>query len=86
MTQEEFDRLTASHVKLMTDHEVFVHEHDKRVAEQDREWERQAERWRRYDEARERDRKEQKARDEAIDKRIADLVSGIGALVGKILP
>jgi hypothetical protein len=39
-----FNRLEASHVKLMTDHEGFVKEHEAFVAEQEREWQNQQER------------------------------------------
>jgi hypothetical protein len=72
--RERFDRLEASHIRLMTDHEVFV-------AEQDREWERQKERWREY----EIDREAAKVRGAQIDaqltalgERIDQLVSGFG--------
>lgn len=64
------DRLEASHVKLMTDHAVFVAEHEKFVAEQE-------EHWRRYQIQREEDRQ----RGIALDKRIAELVSGIGEFI-----
>ena len=37
---EQLAALTASDVKLMTDHELFVKEHEQFVEEQDREWER----------------------------------------------
>ena len=67
----------ASHVKLMTDHELFVKEqdrawerherfvaeHERFVAEQDRAWERQ------------------KERDALINARIDKLVSGIGRFI-----
>jgi len=71
---ERLQRLEASHVQLMTDHELFVKQHEEFVAEQEREWERQKERWRQYDIQRQEDRE----RGIALDKRIADLVSGIG--------
>ena len=50
---------------------------------QDREWERQKERWRQYDLQREKDREESRARGADIDRRIADLVSGIGEFISK---
>jgi hypothetical protein len=75
--KDRLDRLEASHVRLMTEHELFVREHEKWVAEQDREWERQQERWRQY----EVDREAAKARGEELDRRIAELVSGIGEFI-----
>jgi hypothetical protein len=74
---ERLDRLDASHVKLMTDFEVFVAEHEKFVLEQERAWERH-EKWA---VEQERYREEQKDRDRVLDKRIAELVSGIGAFI-----
>lgn len=80
---EKFDRLEASHVKLMTDHEVFR-------AEQDRLWAVHDAKMRRLDVrdkiARKRARKldlEARERGEALDKRIADLVSAVGALISQ---
>lgn len=75
---ERLKRLEHSHVQLMTNHDVFVREHMKRVEEQDREWQRQLERWPKSDEQREQDRRETRSRGEEIDRRISDLVSGIG--------
>jgi predicted metal-dependent hydrolase len=69
--RERLDRVTASHVQLMTDVEIFRREHAAHVRRHD-EFERQ------YDERREQDRKEQKLRDEKIDARIDKLVSAIG--------
>lgn len=77
---ERLARLEASHVKLMTDHEVAWTRHEAFVAEQDREWERQQERWQKYDSWRE----EYKLRSEQLDKRIADLVSGFGAFIADL--
>jgi hypothetical protein len=72
--ESRLDRIEASHVKLMTDHALFV-------AEQDRAGERhqifvkeQDEHWRRYEAQRQEDRE----RGIALDKRIADLASGTG--------
>jgi len=73
-SEDRLDRLEASHVRLMTEHELFMKRHEAFVAEQDREWERQKERWREYDAWREQDR----ARGAALDERIDKLVSGIG--------
>ena len=78
---EQLDRLEASHVKLMTEHEVFVKEHEARVAEQDREWERQQERWRQNDLQREKDREDSRLRGAELDRRIADMVSGFGEFI-----
>jgi hypothetical protein len=64
------DRLEASHVKLMTEHEVLFHEYELFIAE-DKQW-RLA-----YDARCERDRRDRKE----LDKRISDLVSGIGELI-----
>jgi hypothetical protein len=72
--QEQLERLQASHVKLMTDHEVFWAKHEKFVEEQDREWERQKEAWKQNELAHQRFL----AADEALGKRITDLVSGLG--------
>jgi hypothetical protein len=76
---ERLERVEASHVKLMTDHELFVRQYDI-----DREKDRieQKERAAQYDADRERDRIEQKDRDRALDERIAVLVSAMGAVIG----
>jgi uncharacterized protein (DUF3084 family) len=71
---ERLDRLEASHVQLMTDHEVFMKEHEAFVAQNEREWARHKEWLRDYDERCERDRQDRKE----LDKRISDLVSAIG--------
>jgi hypothetical protein len=78
--QEQLERVQASHVKLMTDHEVAWAKHEKFVEEQDREWERQKERWREYDLQRQEDRE----RGAELDDRIAKLVSGIGAFIANV--
>jgi hypothetical protein len=72
--RDQLERVQASHVQLMTDHEVFVKEHEKRVEKQDREWEHL--------------RKQNElahqrflAADAVLAERIADLVSGIGAFM-----
>ena len=75
--QDRLARLEESHVKLMTDHEMFVRDqeaawakHEKFVEEQEREWARQQELW-----------KESAARGKALDERIDKLVSGIGEFI-----
>ena len=75
---ERLALLEASHVRLMTEHEVFLKEHEKRVAEQDREWEREKERWKQRDLEYERDRKAWREADDVLGRRITDLVSGMG--------
>jgi hypothetical protein len=77
---ERLARLEASHVKLMTDHEVAWARHEKFVAQQDREWERQKELWKQNELAHERFL----AADAALGKRIADLTSGIGAFIARL--
>ena len=79
--RDGFEMLEARHVRLMTEHEIFVKEHAARVAEQDREWERQKERWRQYEIERREDRERERERGIELDKRIADLVSGIGEFI-----
>jgi hypothetical protein len=71
---ERIQALEASHIRLMTDHEVFLKEqeaawrkHEAFVAKQDLEWERDRERWK---EARERGRE--------LDERISKMIGGIG--------
>lgn len=71
---ERLDRLEASHVQLMTEHEVAWAQHEKFVEQQDREWERQQKRWQQY----EIDRAADRARGAELDRRISDLVSAIG--------
>jgi ribonuclease HI len=76
---ERLERVEASHVKLMTDHELFVRE-------QERDWRQQRRRWREADKrAAELDALAkalaQQGRD--VDARITNLVSAIGALAAK---
>ena len=78
-TEEKLQVLTESHARLMTESEIFWSRHKEFTAEQDREWERQRERWRQYEVQRQEDRE----RGLAMDRRIADLVSGIGELIRK---
>jgi len=79
--RERIERLEESHIKLMTERETedrkndrawkrhrrFMREHDARMAADDARW---AEH-----------REDQKQRGLALDQRIADLVSGIGAFI-----
>jgi hypothetical protein len=74
---ERLDRLEASHVRLMTEHEVAWAKHEAFVAQQDLEWERQQQRWQRYDA----DRAAERERAADLDRRIANLVSGIGEFI-----
>jgi hypothetical protein len=81
--KERLEQLEASHIKLMTDHELFV-------KEQEAAWEKNRENWERHDRWQEafdaqraEDRKEEKRRGEELDKRIAKLVSGIGEFISK---
>ena len=74
---ERLDRLDASHVKLMTDCEVAWQRHEQFVRDQERAWERHE----KFVAEQDRAWKEQKERGEALDKRIEDLVSGIGAFI-----
>ncbi len=68
MTPEErFERLKSSHVRLMTEHEVLAAEYEKAYAAH-LEW------LKAYDARCEQDRLDRKD----LDRRIADLVSGIG--------
>jgi hypothetical protein len=67
---ERIQILQASHVKLMTDLEIFWQKHEVFVAEQDREWERQKERWRQAD-----------VRAKDLDERIEKMVGGIGEFI-----
>jgi hypothetical protein len=66
---ERLERVEASHVQLMTDHEVFRREHDEFV--------------RRYDAQRDADREEWKARGEAMDRRIEALITAMGSFIGE---
>ena len=76
--RETLQAVTASHVKLMTDHALFV-------KEQERAWERHASWVREQDErhaawVREQD-VQSKARGERLDERIAELVSAKGTFI-----
>jgi hypothetical protein len=66
-TSERLARLEASHVQLMTDHEVLFREYEVFIAEH-KEW------LRGYDLRCEKDREDRKD----LDGRIAKLISGIG--------
>jgi hypothetical protein len=71
-TEEKLERLTQSHVALMTDFEVAWSRHKEFVEEQDK-------RWKQYDAWRE----QEKERGAELDKRIEQLVSGIGEFIRK---
>jgi hypothetical protein len=68
------EKLEASHIKLMTEHEVFLAEQERAWQRNDREWARHQEWLTRFEKQREQDRE----RNVELDKRISDLVSGIG--------
>ena len=68
------EKLEASHTKLMTEHEVFLAEQERAWQRNDREWARHQEWLTRFEKQREQDRE----RNVELDKRISDLVSGIG--------
>lgn len=70
-TDERFARLEASHVQLMTDHEVFLHEQEKA-------WERNRAAWERHEKwlaAYEAQREKDRADARELDARISRLVS-----------
>jgi hypothetical protein len=76
-TEERLQQLEASHIRLMTQHEVFVLEqeaawkrHQQFVAEQEQSW-KQYQIW----------RQEEKQRGIEIDARIAKMISGIGEFI-----
>lgn len=76
-TEERFQRAEENHVRLMTQHEIFVQEQE-RSWESHREFVKEQEAWQRdYDARCESDRRERRE----LDKRIADLVSGIGEYI-----
>ncbi len=76
-TEERFQRLEESHVRLMTQHEVFVQEQE-RSWQEHKEFVKEQDAWKRdYDARCESDRRERRE----LDKRIADLVSGIGEYI-----
>jgi hypothetical protein len=68
------EKLEASHIKLMTEHEVFLAEQERAWQRNDREWARHQEWLTRFEKQREQDRE----RNVELDKRISDLVRGIG--------
>lgn len=74
---ERFERLEASHVKLMTEHELAVQENDKAWERNQKSWDRHEKWLQEYDTRCERDRV---ARVE-LDERISELVSGIGEFI-----
>jgi len=69
-TDERLEVLTQSHVKLMTDFELTWSRHREFVEEQDKRW-KEYEIW----------RQEEKARGAELDRRISQLVSGIGEFI-----
>jgi len=76
--EETLRALEASHVKLMTDHELEVRKNE-RAWRRHRKWLKEYEAQRAIDEARyQRDRQEATERGRELDKRISELVSGIG--------
>ena len=80
--KERLDQLEASHVKLMTEHELEVRRNDK-AWKRHRRFVREVEARRVADDARwAAYREEQKQREDGLDARIEKLVSGIGAFLG----
>jgi hypothetical protein len=73
---ERLERVEASHIKVMTDFEVFAVRHEQWIAEQERAWEAQGKRGEALDKRLAR----MEAHEKRIDERIDKLVSGIGAL------
>ena len=69
-TSERLDRLEASHVRLMTEHEILFREYEVFIGKH-QEWLRE------YDARCERDREDRKD----LDRRISELVSGVGQLI-----
>ena len=78
--EQILDRLEASHVKLMTDHEVAWAQHEKFVAQQDLEWKEVKELAKQNELAHQRFL----AADAELAKRITDLVSGFGAFLSRM--
>lgn len=79
--KERLDQLEASHIRLMTEHEMEVRKNDK-AWRRHRRFVREVEARRVADDARWRAyREEQKQRDETLDARIDKLVSAIGAFI-----
>jgi hypothetical protein len=70
-TSERLERLETSHVRLMTEHEVLFREYEVYIG-QHKEWLRE------YDARCERDREERREMGKELDRRILELVSGIG--------
>ena len=70
-TSERLERLETSHVRLMTEHEVLFREYEVFIG-QHKEWLRE------YDARCERDREERREMGKELDRRILELVSGIG--------
>jgi hypothetical protein len=68
---ERLERLETSHVRLMTEHEVLFREYEVFIGHH-KEWLRE------YDARCERDRDERREMGKDLDRRILELVSGIG--------
>ena len=79
--EQSLKRLEASHVQLMTDHEIAWKEHLEFVEQQDEAWARHKEWLKKYEEQQEVEREIARRRGEDLDQRIADLVSGIGEYI-----
>jgi hypothetical protein len=77
---ERLERVEASHVKLMTDHEVWTRDQERLFERWEREREADRAEWKQRDEAYDKRFKEM---GEALDARIAGLVSAMGAFVAK---
>jgi transposase-like protein len=74
--KEELERLHASHVRLMTDHELETKKND-------RSWKRHRRWLRTYEAQREADRLAEVKRSVEIDDRITRLISGMGAFMSQ---
>jgi hypothetical protein len=72
---ERLRALEASHIRLMTDHEVFLTEQERAWERNQRSWDEHADWLRKYDARCEKDRQDRVALFERID----NLVNGIGA-------
>jgi hypothetical protein len=83
MNSERLERLEASHIKLMTEHELAVKANDEAWEKNRIAWDKHFAWLDRFEADRKKEQAQRRESGEELDRRIAALVSAVGALIAK---